>query len=103
MKLKKISYLTLVNAINLDIRKTYGDEFSFELKHEKNYIQLITEKKLFNYVCEYGIIRTPRVYDFSVIPTIQKNIISLFEMFYLCCFEIRTKVELEIKIIAQLP
>jgi hypothetical protein len=61
MKLKKISYLTLVNAINRDIRKTYGDEFSFELKHEKNYIQLITEKKLFNYVCEYGIIRTPRV------------------------------------------
>lgn len=103
MKLKKVSYLTLVNAINRDIRKIYGAEFSFELIHEKSYKQLITEKKLFNYVCEYGIIRTPSIFDFSVIPSIQKNIISLFEMFYLCCFEIKTKVELEIKIIAQLP
>lgn len=102
MNIKPIKYDKIINAINQDIKELYGDDFSFELDFEKNYYQLILEKNFFNMVCEYGIISTPKFYDYSVITSIHKIIISIFEMFYLCCYEIKTKVELEIKVVANL-
>jgi hypothetical protein len=100
MNIKPIKYHKIINAINKDIKEFYGDDFSFELEFEKNYYQLILENNFFNMVCEYGILRTPKFYDYSVITSIHKIIISIFEMFYLCCYEIKTKVELEIKVVA---
>lgn len=102
MNIKPIKYHKIINAINQDIKKLYGNDFSFELEYEKNYYQLVLEKKFLNIVCEYGTIRTPKFYDYSVITSIHKIIISIFEMFYLCCYEIKTKVELEIKVVANL-
>jgi hypothetical protein len=103
MNIKPIKYQKIINAINQDIKEQYGNDFSFELEYEKNYYQLVLEKNFLNIVCEYGIIRTPKFYDYSVITSIHKIIISIFEMFYLCCYEIKTKVELEIKVVTFLP
>ena len=103
MNIKPIKYYKIINAINQDIIELYGNDFSFELEFEKNYYQLILEKNFFNMVCEYGIIRTPMFYDYAVINSIHKIIISIFEMFYLCCYEIKIKVELEIKVVTFLP
>jgi hypothetical protein len=100
MNIKPIKYHKIINSINQDIKKLYGDDFSFELEFEKNYYQFILENNFFNMVCEYGIIRTPMFYDYSVITSILKIIISIFEMFYLCCYEIKIKVELEIKVVS---
>ena len=102
MIIKPIQYHKIINVINQDIKELYGNDFSFELEFEKNYYQLILEKNFFNKVCEYGIIRTPMFYDFSVITSIHKIIVSIFEMFYLCCYEIKTIVEFEIKVVANL-
>lgn len=102
MNINPIKYYKIITVINQDIKEIYGNDFSFELEFEKNYYQLILEKNIFNVVCEYGIIRTPKFYDYSVITSIHKIIISIFEMFYLCCYEIKTKVEFEIKIVVNL-
>ena len=100
MNIKPIKYDKIINVINKDIKDLYGDDFSFELEFEKNYYQLILEKNFFNKVCEYGIIKTPKFYDYSVITSILKFIVSIFEMFYLCCYEIKTIVEFEIKVVS---
>ena len=39
---------------------------------------------------------------YSVISSILKIIVSIFEMFYLCCYEIKTIVEFEIKVVTDL-
>ena len=103
MNIKPIKYYKIIKAINQDIKELYGNDFLFELEFEKNYYQLILEKNFFNRVCEYGIIRTPKFYNYSVITSILKIIISIFEMFYLCCYEIRIIVEFEIKVVALIP
>lgn len=100
MNSETINYKRLVKVINQDIKEIYGNEFAFELEHEKKYYQVVLEKNYLKFICEYGIIRTPIIFEYSIIDEIIKIIKNLFEMFYLCCYEIRTNVELDIKIVA---
>ena len=67
---------------------------------KKKYYQVVFRKNYLKFICEYGIIRTPIIFEYSIIDEIIKIIKNLFEMFYLCCYEIRTNVELDIKIVA---
>lgn len=95
-----INYNKLIKVINQDIKEVYGNEFAFELQLRRKYYKLIIDKKHLKVINEYGIIRTPMVYDYLTITEIIKIIKSQFAMFYLCCFEISSKIEFEIKVIA---
>lgn len=98
-----INYKKLVKSLNKDIQLNYGNDFIFQIEYEKDFHHLELEVNFLNTIYENGILYVPKLYDYSVIELIHKHIISFFEMFYLCCYEIKTKVELEFKIIALLP